>query len=94
MDRWRVGHIRRWHQRAREVCKQTILVLQFANWADLFSIEMKVDRSGLGLTSESSKLNYDHFYQYLTKYKSDETATYDLVFSKEFDKDERKSLHE
>lgn len=58
------------------------------------SIEMKVDRSGLGLSSESSKLNYDHFYQYLTNYKSDETATYDLVFSKEFDKDERKSLHE
>lgn len=55
---------------------------------------MKVDRSGLGLSSESSKLNYDHFYQYLTKYKTDEAATYDLVFSKEFDKDERKSLHE
>lgn len=55
---------------------------------------MKVDRSGLGLSSESSKLNYDHFYKYLTDYKSEETATYDLVFSKEFDKDERKSLHE
>lgn len=57
------------------------------------SIEMKVDRSGLGL-SDSTKLNYNFFVDYLTKYKTDETATYDLAFSKEFTKDERKTLHE
>lgn len=58
------------------------------------SIEMKVDRSGLGLTSDSTKLNYNFFVNYLTKYKTDETATYDLAFSKDFTKDERKTLHE
>lgn len=58
------------------------------------SIEMKIDRSGLGLSSDSGKLNHDFFVQYLTKYKADETATYDLVFSKDFSKDERKTLHE
>lgn len=57
------------------------------------SIEMKVDRSGLGL-SDSTKLNYNFFVDYLTKYKTNESATYDLVFSKEFTKDERKTLHE
>lgn len=57
------------------------------------SIEMKVDRCGLGLT-DSTKLNYNFFVDYLTKYKTNETATYDLVFSKEFTKDERKTLHE
>lgn len=57
------------------------------------SIEMKVDRCGLGLT-DSTKLNYDFFVDYLTKYKTDESATYDLAFSKEFTKDERKTLHE
>lgn len=58
------------------------------------SIEMKVDRSGLGLSYDSTKLNYDFFVDYLTKYKTDETATYDLAFSKDFTKDERKTLHE
>ncbi|XP_031633357.1 uncharacterized protein LOC116347080 isoform X2 [Contarinia nasturtii] len=58
------------------------------------SIEMKVDRCGLGLSSDSTKLNYDFFVDYLTKYKTDESATYDLAFSKEFTKDERKTLHE
>lgn len=58
------------------------------------SIEMKVDRSGLGLSSDSTKLNYDFFVDYLTKYKTDEAATYDLAFSKEFTKEERKTLHE
>lgn len=58
------------------------------------SIEMKVDRSGLGLSSDSTKLNYDFFVDYLTKYKTDETATYDLAFSKDFTKEERKTLHE
>lgn len=57
------------------------------------SIEMKVDRSGLGLT-DSTKLNYSFFVDYLTKYKTNESATYDLAFSKEFTKDERKTLHE
>lgn len=57
------------------------------------SIEMKVDRSGLGLT-DSTKLNYNFFVDYLTKYKTDDTATYDLAFSKEFTKNERKTLHE
>lgn len=55
---------------------------------------MKVDRKGLGLSSDSSKLNHDFFVQYLTKYKVNETATYELVFSKDFSKDERKTLHE
>lgn len=61
------------------------------------SIEMKIDRSGLGLSSDSpnsKKLNHDFFVDYLTKYKTDENATYDLVFSKDFSKEERKSLHE
>lgn len=58
------------------------------------SVEVKVDRCGLGLTEKSSKLDYEFFEKYLTKYKTDETATYNLVFSKEFDKDERKTLHE
>lgn len=57
------------------------------------SVEMKIDRSGLGLSSEN-KLNHEYFNQYLTKYKQDENATYDLVFSKDFSKEERKSLHE
>lgn len=58
------------------------------------NIEVKIDRRGLGLSSKSSKLDYTFFEKYLTTYKRDETATYDLVFSKEFDKDERKTLHE
>lgn len=58
------------------------------------SIEMKVDRSGLGLSSDSTKLNYEFFVDYLTKYKTNETATYDLAFSRDFTKDERKTLHE
>lgn len=58
------------------------------------SIEMKVDRCGLGLTSDSTKLNYSFFQDYLTKYKNDQNATYDLAFSKEFSKEERKTLHE
>lgn len=58
------------------------------------SIEMKVDRSGLGLSADSTKLNYEFFVDYLTKYKTNEKATYDLAFSKEFTKDERKTLHE
>lgn len=57
------------------------------------SIEMKVDRSGLGL-SNSTKLNYDFFVDYLTKYKTNESATYELAFSKDFTKEERKTLHE
>lgn len=60
------------------------------------SIQMKIDRTGLGLSSNSlnSKRNHDFFTQYLTEYQSDDTATYDLVFSTEFTKDERKLLHE
>lgn len=58
------------------------------------SIEMKVDRKGLGLTGDSTKLNSEFFFDYLTKYKIDESATHDLVFSKDFTKDERKILHE
>lgn len=61
------------------------------------SIEMQIDRSGLGLATDSpnsKKLNYDFFVDYLTKYKRDENATYDLVFSKDFTKEERKTLHE
>lgn len=58
------------------------------------NVEFKVDRSGLGLSSQSSKLNYEFFVKYLTEYKTDEYATYNLIFSKEFDKDERKTLHE
>lgn len=58
------------------------------------SIEMKVDRKGLGLTSDSTNLNYDFFVNYLTNYKNNESATYDLAFSKDFTKDERKTLHE
>lgn len=58
------------------------------------SIEMKVDRSGLGLSSDSNKINYDYYVNYLTKYKRDESATYGLSFSKDFTKEERKTLHE
>lgn len=60
------------------------------------SIQMKIDRTGLGLSSSSSnsKRNQEFFTQYLTEYQKDDTATYDLVFSTEFTKDERKSLHE
>lgn len=58
------------------------------------SIEMKVDRRGLGLSSESTTLDYTFFLDYLTKYKNDQTATYDLAFAKEFSKEERKTLHE
>lgn len=61
------------------------------------SVEMKIDRSGLGLSTDlpnSKKLNYDFFVDYLTKYKTDESITYDLVFSKDFSKEERKTLHE
>lgn len=61
------------------------------------NIEMKIDRSGLGLSSDSpnsKKLNHDFFVDYLTKYRNDDNATYDLVFSKDFSKEERKSLHE
>lgn len=60
------------------------------------SIQMKVDRRGLGLSSDpnANKLNYKFFNNYLTKFQTDESATYDLVFPKDFSKEERKSLHE
>lgn len=57
------------------------------------SVQVKVDRKGLGL-SDQSQLNSTYFTNYLKKYRSDESALHELVFSKEFTKEERKNLHE
>lgn len=62
------------------------------------SVEVKVNRFGLGLSASdqphSKKATYDFFFGYLNKYLQNEAATHDLVFAKEFSKEERKTLHE
>lgn len=64
------------------------------------SVQVKVDRKGLGLlpsegdSGNNSKLNYKYFMKYLSEYKHDESAIHECVFSKDFTKEERKTLHE
>lgn len=62
------------------------------------SVEVKVNRFGLGLSSadqpSSKKAIHDFFLNYLNNYLQNDAATYDLVFAKEFSKEERKTLHE
>lgn len=62
------------------------------------TVEVKVNRSGLGLSStdKGHSLNSirNAFFGYLSKYLRDPLATHDLVFAKEFSKEERKTLHE
>lgn len=64
------------------------------------SVQVKVDRKGLGLSPSDSSdasdnnLNRDYFMKYLNAYKHDESAIHELVFSKDFTKEERKILHE
>lgn len=62
------------------------------------SVQVKVDRKGLGLpsagdTSADSKLNHSYFMKYLSGFKNDESSIHELVFSKDFTKEERKTLH-
>lgn len=57
------------------------------------SVQVKVDKRGLGLGADS-KLNQTYFTRYLTEFRNDESAIHELVFSKDFTKEERKSLHE
>lgn len=61
------------------------------------SVQVKVDRKGLGLApsdESDSNLNRKYFQKYLNSYKFDESAIHELVFSKDFTKEERKILHE
>lgn len=61
------------------------------------SVQVKVDRKGLGLLpseESNSNLNRQYFMKYLSAYKNDESAIHELVFSKDFTKEERKVLHE
>lgn len=60
------------------------------------SVEVRVKRIGLGLSATenvSTQETREYFLEYLRKYMRDEMATHDLVFAKEFSKDERKMLH-
>lgn len=67
------------------------------------TVQVKVDRKGLGLPSAgsagadsntNSNLNRSYFHKYLSGYQSDESSVHELVFSKDFTKEERKILHE
>lgn len=62
------------------------------------SVEVKVNRFGLGLSASdqphSKQATQDFFFAYLNKYLANAAATHDLVFAKEFSKEERKTLHE
>lgn len=62
------------------------------------SVEVRVKRTGLGLSATdqnaSTKETRAFFVKYLKKYMDDEMATHDLVFAKEFSKEERAMLHQ
>lgn len=60
------------------------------------SIQLKVDRKGLGLgpnTEPNNKLNHRFFADYLQKYRMDTHNIHELVFSTEYTKEERAALH-
>lgn len=57
-------------------------------------VQLKVDRMGLGLTSDTNhNLNRRYFSEYLQKYNMDADNIHELVFSKDFTKEERATLH-
>ena len=59
------------------------------------SVQLNVNRKGLGLQDSSSNdnLNKKYFHNYLKTYRDDEKNIHELVFSKDFTKEERASLH-
>lgn len=53
-----------------------------------------MDRKGLGLASDKNQnLNRRYFSEYLHKYHTDPDNIHELVFSTEFTKEERATLH-
>lgn len=63
------------------------------------NVQLKVNRHGLGLSAnKNSSTTNDkqfkgQFYAYLRKYISEKDNVYELVFSKDFSKEERAMLH-
>lgn len=67
---------------------------QFVMGVMLNRVQLKVDRMGLGLTSDTNhNLNRRYFSEYLQKYNMDADNIHELVFSKDFTKEERATLH-
>lgn len=57
-------------------------------------VQLKVDRMGLGLTNDTNhNLNRRYFSEYLQQYNMDADNIHELVFSKDFTKEERATLH-
>ncbi|KAG4075990.1 hypothetical protein HA402_003816 [Bradysia odoriphaga] len=57
-------------------------------------VQLKVDRLGLGLTNDTNhNLNRRYFSEYLQKYNMDADNIHELIFSKDFTKEERATLH-
>ncbi|KAJ6637940.1 NF-kappa-B-repressing factor [Pseudolycoriella hygida] len=57
-------------------------------------VQIKVDRMGLGLTNDTNhNLNKRFFSEYLQKYNADPDNIHELIFSKDFTKEERATLH-
>lgn len=53
-----------------------------------------MDRKGLGLTNDKNhNLNRRYFSEYLQKYNMDPDNIHELIFSKDFTKEERATLH-
>lgn len=64
------------------------------------SVQLKVNRTGLGLAKPSggsggsgNSVDHKFFMGYLHRYKRDEDNIHELVFSKDFSKEERAALH-
>lgn len=64
------------------------------------NVQLKVNRHGLGMSSSSIEHSSNddkqfkrQFYAYLRNYISEKDNVYELVFSKDFSKEERAMLH-